>query len=217
MTKAYQYLPFLADPKRVEEDARRQEALRAANTRARLSDEERQLANGSAIERAARQTLELVRAEREARTGRRTGNFRGAAKQEDAAETQARAQLAAGLAMQGRFKEAAEHHPDKKACAEYGKRQHALDRPDDETCGCAPQETEQNGVALEVPRQYVEGYFYSDRHKRAVAMVACAKCGDLNARPLSGALLDISRARGAGQQAGARRPSQPDAQVLRKQ
>lgn len=171
------------------EEARVQDERRAGNTRAHLTDAERLVSRGALLEQAAR------------------GNLA-------AGSPDAMAQLAEALAMQGRYGEAAEHHPDPETANYYRRIVDAIERDDDERCGCADTETEE----LTITPRFNAKTIYSQKHRNAVALIQCVKCGDLNARLPKNRLLlnqsamstNIAAVKGGGR-------GTSDAQLLKKQ
>jgi hypothetical protein len=123
-------------------DAAEQERLRAlAQTRARLTPEERMLSRGAALEEVARQNLNA-----------------------------ALSTLADGMAMRGKYLEAAKVHPDKARADHFRSVHKAIKRPDKSKCRCKDAE-------------YTVAAVYSEKHKKVVPLKGCASCGHLNARP----------------------------------
>lgn len=164
-------LKFLDDPKRIAEDLRLQEIRQAGFSRARLTEAERLVQQGSLIEETAR------------------GNIIAAEGDEEALQMH-RSQLAHGLALQGRYGEAAQHHPDEAMRADYVRIADAIQRPDDEKCDCPDDETD----TLTITPRFSERTVMSVRHGGAVQLVTCRKCGHTNARPARSRLLVQSAA-----------------------
>jgi hypothetical protein len=201
--KVYELFPFLADPRREEEDARLQEVRRASFTRARLSEEEREVARGAALVEIGATNVELATRERgEAEqvkaenlnasiNERKSGRILEAQRanrilsQTDETETHARATLAEGLAKWGRFAEAAEVHPDEEMQRDYGAIEEAIARDDSEKCDCPDSE----GFGQSITPRVVNQVVYSEPHNGLVPLVQCSRCGHLNARPLNGRLV----------------------------
>ena len=142
------------------EEVKVQDERRAGFTRAHLTEAERLVSHGALLEETAR------------------GNLA-------AGSPDAQAQLAEALAMQGRYGEAIEHHPNKTMRARYREIVDAIQMDDEEKCDCPDTETEE----LTITPRYSERAIYSSRHKGAVALVRCVKCGHLNARPPRSRLL----------------------------
>jgi hypothetical protein len=163
--------------------------LRAASfTRARLTPEERDIARGAQLEEIARANLELQEA---LRAEGHNVSTRGGANLEMVALEEAR--LAEGLELQGRYFEAAAvygasvAHPHKLEQERLRKIEEAVEKPDGEFCGCPPDEADVPGKVGHP--HYEVKKIYSRRHGRAVALVACRKCGELNATPAPPAAL----------------------------
>lgn len=167
-------------------EAEVQEQRRAGFTRAHLTEAEALVSRGALLEQTAR------------------GNL--------AAGTDATPQLAEALAMQGRYREAAEHHPDAKMKQHYQQIDAAIELDDDARCNCPDTETEDLTIT---PRYNVQTIF-SAKHGGTVALVKCVKCGHLNARPARSRLLNQQAAINQNTAAikGGRGVS--DAQILRK-
>lgn len=142
------------------EEARTQEQRRAGHTRAHLTDAERLVSRGALLEETAR------------------GNLA-------AGDTTATAQLAEALAMQGRYAEAAEHHPDEKMKQDYLSIQAAIEMDDEERCDCPDTETDE----LTITPRFNARSVFSAKHGDTVALVTCSKCGHVNARPARSRLL----------------------------
>jgi len=184
--KAYSVLPFLADPKREAEDARLQEIRRASFTRGRLTEAEKMVARGIALQEIAQRNLELVeknRAEHLAtpRHKRRKGKVVG---ELNSQRRHAERQLAEGLHLVGRHREASEVHPDKVMKEHYTEVAEAIDRDDEDECSCPPQEFNGQKIDHIRPARMV----YSEKHNDLVVMERCVKCRLANARPPSGTL-----------------------------
>ena len=141
------------------EEATTQAERRAGHSRAHLTDAERLVSRGALLEETAR------------------GNL--------AAGMDASAQLAEALAMQGRYGEAAEIHPNKMVRADYRRIIDAIHLDDDEKCNCPDTETED----LTITPRFNERTVFSQRHGTAVALITCVKCGHTNARPPRSRLL----------------------------
>lgn len=174
MTKAEEAMPFLADPKRKEEDERRQELRRQSFSRARLSPASRMIARGVQFERLARGVLD-----------------RGTASEE--AMILASRQLAHGLHLQGKHLEASVVSPDEVTQKHYRAIHDAVER-DDALCRCARKEVDDpvSGKKLKIsPRRHLRDV-YSSKHGDVVALMGC-ECGcPLNARPLTGQAKEIA-------------------------
>jgi len=146
----------------------------AGFTRAHLTEGERLVQHGVLLEETAR------------------GNLAAGAGDD------AKAQLAEGLSLQGRFDEAATHHPDKVMRAEYRRVQQAIERPDDEKCACPDEErtvsTGGEKVELSITPRYSEKTVFSIPHGGAVQLITCRKCEHANARAPRSRLLTQSAA-----------------------
>lgn len=192
---------FLKDPATIEANDRRQAALRASYSRARLSEGERLLARGAQLEEVARANIAQMEAHRE---DRHVVSTRGGANLDMLKEQHA--VLAHALELQGRYEEAAEVAPLKTEQTRLRKIHEAVER-DDAMCDCPRDEHELGGATIEIsPRRPLKPV-YSRRHGDAVALTWCEKCETYNARPLTGQAAEIAGARG-GQ-------ARPDVQVLR--
>lgn len=103
------------------------------------------------------------------------------------------AQLAEALAMQGRYGEAAQHHPDKRMRWRYTQIVEAIERDDEEKCDCPDTESTvrvgTEKVDLAITPRFNARTIYSNRHKGTVMLITCQTCGHLNARPPKSRLL----------------------------
>jgi hypothetical protein len=189
--------PYLRKSKQeIEAERERQKLLAASFTRARSSPAERMLERGVQMESIARANVELMEAER--RTGKRKGVATKAMIDEQ------RAMLAEGLALQGRFKEAAEVHPSKRKAKEFLDTHDAITRPDS-MCKCPRDEAADplTGSELSVsPRRQLKE-IYSEKQRGIVALMWCDKCKTLNARPLTGQAAEIAAAHAGSHAVGA--------------
>lgn len=151
--------------------------LRAASfTRARLTEEERVIAEGAKLEAIARANIELQEG---LRSEGHNVSTRGGANLEMLG--QERFRLAQGLELQGRYEEAATAHPHKRERARLLKVVEAIAKPDGDHCKC-PADT------ADVPGKIGEPHYevkriYSRPHRRMVSLVGCRKCPGLNATP----------------------------------
>lgn len=184
-------LPFLADPKREAEDARLQEIRRASHTRSKLTEEERLVARGMALEEIARANLATQLEVREAGNNRRA---KGGATLTMVDQESAR--LAEALAMQGKYREAAEVHPWKTVGNQYAEVADAIERDDDDECDCPPTKKRKlkSGQEVEAPQRFIKRRVFSPTHGKLVELEACAGCGFLNARPARGVVLAMRTA-----------------------
>jgi tRNA nucleotidyltransferase/poly(A) polymerase len=148
-------------------------AKQAMYGRVKANQEEARLIRGITTERFVRAQLEIL-AVHPARKG----------KAELIRRHQAR--LADAYADQGRYAEAAKTHPVKKRAREYAAIQKAIDRPDDESCGCPELKEVKDpatGATLQIPQQNKIEDVFSPKHGRMMPLVRCS-CGDLNAKAL---------------------------------
>jgi len=111
-----------------------------------------------------------------------------------------RARLAEGLRLQGRYLEAAKATTDKTQARAFKAIQKAIDKSDEHRCKCKddvheshtlnlkydPQRhhgmTNNNDGTHAIHRHHARERIFSRKHGRAVDLVQCVKCGDLNAR-----------------------------------
>lgn len=97
----------------------------------------------------------------------------------------ARAQLAEARADQGHFTEAAGIHPDTEQCARYAAIAAAIERPDDDECGCEPErvQTVREGkpVTVTIPAENVDAMVYDLRYKKLNHLHRC-RCGAMNVK-----------------------------------
>jgi len=197
MTKpeAYTALPFLADAKREQGDERLQEIRRGSFTRGRQTELEISVSRGMAMEEIARENMKISMDGVRAKRGMgQTVEFE-------------RARLAAGLALQGKFTEAARIAPDRNLRKRYARVAEAIQRPDSDRCACPDTAAVTVGgqeVAL-TPRYGSMMVPSPERHGGMVPLVVCADCGHANARPFNGRLMGhaaaMTEARRAGQRA----------------
>lgn len=171
---------------------------RASFGRARMTDAERMVSRGALLEETARGNLAAT-AKDKGKEARRT-------------EREQLKALAHGLAMQGRYEEAIKFHPFKRMQKHYREILDAIERPDDDRCGCADAKARAGDVVIGITPRFERGLVFSAKHSGAVSLVECSKCGDLNARPLVGRLLKHQAA--VNESMRARRPVLSDAQVL---
>jgi hypothetical protein len=178
-------LPFLADPKREAEDVRLQEIRKASFGRGRLTEEERLVSRGLALEEIALANLESQLTVREQGNNRRA---KGGATEKMVEEEEAR--LAEALAMTGRYREAADTHPQKAMAKHYEAIAEAIERDDDEECDCPPMKKRKmkDGREIEVPRRHIAQRVFSPVHGRLVELESCTTCAHMNARPARGVL-----------------------------
>lgn len=98
----------------------------------------------------------------------------------------ARAQLAEARADQGHFTEAAGIHPDPEQCARYEAIAAAIERPDDDECGCEPEtaQTVREGkpVTVTIHPENIDLMVFDLRHHKLMPLHRC-QCGALNVKP----------------------------------
>lgn len=151
------------DEETIRADEQTQALQRASFTRSKLTEEERLIAEGIKREEIALSNLLLVRNLPEL--------------------TFESARYAHGLELQGRYREASDAHPIEEEKVRLKSIEEAIQRDDSEVCGCKPQKLELNGQQIEVYPHYEVRKIYSRRHGKAVSLVGCNDCGDLNATP----------------------------------
>jgi hypothetical protein len=173
-------------------EAERQALAMAAHSRAKLSDAERLVGRGQLLEQTARENLALSK------------------RRNRAARVLAQNQLADALAMQGRYAEAAEMHTDRHRRKYFRDVKKALEKPDDEKCGCPDRKAEVSGQQIAITPRYEVEKIYSPIHGELVSVVKCSKCEHLNARPLRSRLLQSQ----AAQERNERLARTPNAQRL---
>lgn len=103
--------------------------------------------------------------------------------------------LAEALAMQGRYKAAAEVASSEELKRRFAEKAEAVER-EDANCRCDDFRETPRGF---IPNQYVESYGYSQKHGREMPFIRCTACGELNARPLPDHLAHQQRARRASE------------------
>lgn len=174
----------------VAEEQKTQAERQAGFTRAKLTEGERLIQRGVLLEETAR------------------GNIAAGAGDD------ALAQLAEGLALQGRYEEAAMRHPDEAMRTEYQRISQAIEMDDSEKCACLDDETE----GLTITPRYSERMVFSTKHGAAVSLITCRKCGHSNARPARSRLLVQNAAMNTNLATvrGTARLGVSDAQILKK-
>lgn len=200
MAKTFNFPVWLrGTPEQQKAEEEHQALLRASFTRAKMSESERLIGRGALLEQTARGNLALADTEE--------------------SKTLASSQLADSLAMQGKYSEAAETHPDPVRKEHFEKIIAAIELPDGEKCGCLDSTAKINDVDLSITPRFERDRIYSPVHKGVVSLVECSKCGHQNARPLRSRLLRHNAAinqnekvAAAGEKAG--RGLLSDAQVL---
>jgi hypothetical protein len=177
-------------------EAERQALTLASFTRAHQTEAERLVGRGKLLEETARLNLEAS----EGKSGL------------------AQAQLADAMAMQGKYAEAAEIHPNPARTEHFENIIAALEMPDDEKCVCqdtrahvtqiagrdvirklAKGETvdtaSEGGTVISLTPRFERARIFSPIHNDVVSLVECRKCGHLNARPLRSRVLQHNDAR----------------------
>jgi len=130
---------------------------------------------------------------------------RGKLLEETARGNNAKDQLADALAMQGRFKEAAETHTDKHRRKYFREIVKALEMSDDAKCNCKDEKAKFGKDEIALTPRFERDRIFSPIHNEVVSLVECSKCGHKNARPLRSRLLKAKQAA----------PGLNDVQVLR--
>lgn len=195
MAKSFDFPVWLKGTKEQQEaETERQRLALAAHSRGHLSDAERLVGRGVLLEQTARQNLEIAK---------------GRNKE---ARILAQNQLAEGLALQGKYAEAAETHTDRVTRKYYRDIVRAINKPDEDRCKCKDSQAKMNGVDLSITPRFERDKVFSPVHGKIVSLVECSKCGDLNARPLKSRLIPMQ---GALQESEAnKKPIRSDAQLL---
>jgi Zn ribbon nucleic-acid-binding protein len=197
VSKSFTFPVWLAGtPAEQEAEASRQALLAASFTRAKQTEAERLIGRGALLEQTARQNFEQ--------------SFGVKGKEEE--RKLAKAQIAEALAMQGRYAEASELHPDTQRRADFRAIGRAVEMPDEEKCGCADSKLRVNDVELSVTPRFERQRIFSPVHNDVISLVECSRCGHRNARPLRSRLLKHHAA--VNESMRARRPVLSDAQVL---
>lgn len=185
--------PFLVRTlEEVEQDEEAQRLLRASFTRAKMTPAERLISRGAQIEEIARSNIRRMEGVREEGNNKRR---KGGATLEMLERE--RMALAEGLAMQGLYREAASEHPHKTRAKDFLEVAEAVERPDEEECGCSERHEErfQTGHEVKVrevtepgkhtrplPKYQTLRLVYSREHGRAVRLERCPRCEFVNAR-----------------------------------
>lgn len=166
MPKEFNFPVWLAGtPEEQAAEKTRQELARASFTRARMTEAERLIGRGQLLEQAARANLHRAKT------------------------PLAASQLAEALAMQGRYVEAAEIHPDESRKAHFENMVRALEMDDAEKCSCEDNKTEMNGIELSLTPRFEAQKIFSPIHNDLVSVIVCSKCGHMNARKARSRLL----------------------------
>lgn len=175
-----------------------EQARRANESRARMTEEERQLSRGLQIEQTADATLSQFT------KGQRLND------EQKEAKRLALINKSLGLSMQGRFWEAAEICPDTELTKEFRAAAKAIQLTDESRCKCPDTVSEvyrdkdgktktrliedgdktpkHNGTIVSVTPRFERKKVYSPKHNSIVSLVECQHCGHLNARLLSNRL-----------------------------
>lgn len=168
MAKEFTFPVWLVgSPEEQAAETARQNLARASFTRARLTEAERLIGRGRLLEATARENL-----------ARANGN-----------DELPKSQLADALAMQGRYVEAADLHPDEARKAHFENVVRALQMDDSEKCDCEDNKAEVKGVELSLTPRFEAARIFSPTHNAVVSLITCAKCGHANARKASSRLL----------------------------
>lgn len=182
MAKTFQFEVWLAGtPEQQAAEAERQALALASHSRAKLSEAERMVGRGKLLEETAQQNIDLAK-------GR-----------DKAGRILAQAQLADALAMQGRYAEAAQTHPDKhrrKYFRDIGK---AIEKPNDEKCKCRDKRISMDNQPVDLTPRFERARIFSPVHGEMVSVVECLRCGHTNARPLRSRLLKANSALSANE------------------
>ena len=194
MPKTFEFPVWLkGSPQEIAAEAERQALALAIHGRGHLSEAERLLGRGALLEQTARQNLEASGRNKHARI-------------------LAESQLADALAMQGKFAEAAEIHPDPERTEYFVSVVAALEMDDEEKCDCADLKAKMNDVELTITPRHEKARIFSPLHNDIVSLVVCQTCGHANARPLRSRLLKSNAALNQAEKTGQTVLS--DAQVL---
>lgn len=181
-------------PAQQQAEAERQALAVAAHGRGHLTEAERLIGRGELLEKTARGNLEATGENEEART-------------------LALSQLADALALQGRFTEAAETHPDPVRTEYFESIVDAIQMDDGERCPCPDTTAEIDGVEIAVTPRFEREKIFSPLHGETVSLIECSKCGHLNARQPVSRLLPQQSALAQSEAAG--RPVMTDKELLR--
>ena len=174
-------------------ESERQVLALASHGRGHLSEAERLIGRGALLEKTAQANLNSAT--------------------DDETRTLAMSQLADAQAMQGKYAEAAEAHPDLERKKYFEGVVAAIEMPDDAKCGCPDNYAKTGDIGIAVTPRFERDRIFSPVHGQTVSLVECVKCGHQNARPLRSRLLTQQAAQHANEQAkGGRLIS--DVQVL---
>jgi hypothetical protein len=171
MAKTFEFPVWLkGSPEQQAADAEAQEIARASFGRGHLSEAERLVGRGKLLEATAR------------------GNLKASGRHKEPRKL-AESQLADALAMQGKYSEAAETHPDPERTKYFQRIIAALEMPDDKKCHCKDTTAKIDDQNIAVTPRFERAKIFSPIHRELVSLVECSKCGHLNARPLRSRLL----------------------------
>lgn len=155
---------------------------RAGFGRGHLTEAEQLISRGALLEQTARGNLTAAE-----------GNAQ--------ATKQYKAQLAEAMAMQGRYTEAARHHPDKQMTAHYRAINKAIGRSDTARCRCPDTRATIGDTPIAITPRFERQRVFSVKHRGLVSVVECSQCGDVNVRPLARRLLQARGVRAGNLQA----------------
>lgn len=203
-----------------------EQARRANESRAKMTEEERQLSRGVQIEQTAEATLLMFEGKKRLKA------------EEKEAKRHALIQKSLGLSMQGRFWEAVEICPDKALKKEFSDTAKAIQLDDDSKCNCPDSVAElyrdekgntkaraiegddrtpqHKGSIIAVTPRFERKQIYSPKHGCIVSLVECSCCGHKNARLMKSRLAGVdeiakanTRAEAQAQKGRAARPAYP--------
>ena len=111
----------------------------------------------------------------------------------------AMAQLAEGLALQGRYLEASAVEPTDALTLRYVGINAAIWGDDVAECDCPKTVSDPrgpNGTTIDIPTRHIEEVIYSEKHGREMPIVRCVLCGEINVAQLPGELSEVEEQRG---------------------
>lgn len=182
MAKTFQFPVWLKGTEQEQAaEAERQALALASHSRAKLSEAERMVGRGQLLEKTAQENLDQAK-------GR-----------DKAARILAQSQLADALAMQGRYAEAAQVHPDKHRRKHFRDLGKAIEKPDEEKCRCKDKHISIDKQPVDLTPRFERARIFSPVHGEVVSVVECLKCKHTNARPLRSRLLKANSALSANE------------------
>ena len=207
MAKKFSFPKYLQRTKaETAEEVKVQKLRQASFGRAHQTAEERLVSRGALIEQTARGNLDALG--KDLRAG-----WQGAMLDKYLKDNQA--QLAFGLAMQGRYDEAEKHHPDPLMKKRFKDIAAAIKKPDTEKCDCPDTIATVDGVEIAITPRFSKQEIFSQKHGKVVSLITCSKCGHVNAREPKSRLLQSQAWMAQNRAAQAGRGRVRDSEILK--